>query len=228
MQHGRVDLCIVGTDRTTATGDVANKIGTYFKALAAHDNGVPFYVALPSPTIDWSIERRRARSRSRSATRAKSPRSPAGPKRDGARGAGSTPDGSPAANSAFDVTPARLVTGAYHRARRLRGHARGPLRPLPRAAPARRGLDETDQPMTNWSETYRGTVPPWECDVTEHFTIAYYFDRLEEAERNLAEHLGLGELLRGGGFARHLDVRGSRAAARRQQLSYRQRRAGGR
>ena len=64
--------------------------------------------------------------------------------------------------------------------------------------------------MQNWSETYRGTVPPWECDVTEHFTIAYYFDRLEEAERNLAETLGLGELLRGGGFTRHLDVRFAR------------------
>jgi acyl-CoA thioesterase FadM len=64
--------------------------------------------------------------------------------------------------------------------------------------------------MTNWSETYRGTVPPWECDVTEHFTIAYYFDRLEEAERNLAETLGLGELLRGGGFVRRLDVRFAR------------------
>ena len=64
--------------------------------------------------------------------------------------------------------------------------------------------------MTNWSETYRGTVPPWECDVTEHFTIAYYFDRLEEGERNQAEILGLGELLRGGGFARHLDVRFAR------------------
>ena len=55
MQHGRVDLCIVGTDRTTAAGDVSNKIGTYLKALAAADNGVPFYVALPSPTIDWTI-----------------------------------------------------------------------------------------------------------------------------------------------------------------------------
>src|SRR5260221_10635195 len=64
--------------------------------------------------------------------------------------------------------------------------------------------------MENWSETYRGTVPPWECDVTEHFTIAYYFDRLDEAERNLADGLGLGELLRGGGFARHLDVRFAR------------------
>ncbi|MFQ5956106.1 MAG: S-methyl-5-thioribose-1-phosphate isomerase, partial [Kiloniellales bacterium] len=56
MQHGMVDLCITGTDRTTAGGDVANKIGTYLKALAAHDNAVPFYVALPSPTIDWTIE----------------------------------------------------------------------------------------------------------------------------------------------------------------------------
>src|SRR5579859_4162692 len=56
MQRGDVDLCIVGTDRTTAAGDVANKIGTYLKALAAHDNGVPFYVAAPSPSIDWSIE----------------------------------------------------------------------------------------------------------------------------------------------------------------------------
>ena len=56
MQHGQVDLCIVGTDRTTRRGDVGNKIGTYLKALAAHDNGVPFYVGLPSPTIDWTIE----------------------------------------------------------------------------------------------------------------------------------------------------------------------------
>jgi methylthioribose-1-phosphate isomerase len=55
MQHGKVDLCIVGTDRTTASGDVCNKMGTYLKALAAHDNGVPFYVALPSPTIDWTV-----------------------------------------------------------------------------------------------------------------------------------------------------------------------------
>jgi methylthioribose-1-phosphate isomerase len=111
MQHGMVDVCIVGTDRTTATGDVCNKIGTYLKALAARDNGVPFYVALPSPTIDWTV-------------------------RDGVaeipiedRGAGEvqrlwgrldsgetawitvTPQGSPAANPAFDVTPARLVTG---------------------------------------------------------------------------------------------------------------------
>ena len=56
MQHGKVDFCIVGTDRTTRRGDVCNKIGTYLKALAAHDNGVPFYVGLPYPTIDWTIE----------------------------------------------------------------------------------------------------------------------------------------------------------------------------
>ena len=56
MQHGQVDLCITGTDRTTASGDVCNKIGTYLKALAAKDNNVPFYVALPSPTIDWEID----------------------------------------------------------------------------------------------------------------------------------------------------------------------------
>ena len=56
MRRGVVDLCLVGTDRTAANGDVANKIGTYLKALAAHDNDIPFYVALPSPTIDWQIE----------------------------------------------------------------------------------------------------------------------------------------------------------------------------
>src|SRR5271170_7779068 len=63
--------------------------------------------------------------------------------------------------------------------------------------------------MTNWSETYRGTVPPWECDVTEHFTIAYYFDRLGEAERNFSEGLGLREFLRTG-LPRRFDVRFAR------------------
>ncbi len=71
-------------------------------------------------------------------------------------------------------------------------------------------MNSTGAAMTNWSETYRGTVPPWECDVTEHFTIAYYFDRLDEAERNLADILGLAELMRAGGFARRLDVRFAR------------------
>jgi methylthioribose-1-phosphate isomerase len=110
MRHGKVDLCITGTDRTTASGDVANKIGTYLKALAARDNNVPFYVALPSPTIDWNlddgddipIEQRDPREVTHIS---------------GWTEAGErievrlTPEGSPAANYAFDVTPARLVTG---------------------------------------------------------------------------------------------------------------------
>ena len=110
MREGLVDLCIVGTDRTTAGGDVANKIGTYLKALAARDNDIPFYVALPSPTIDWEIEsgaeipiERRA---AREVTHIE------GWSDDGRRVAVRlTPPDSPAANYAFDVTPARLVTG---------------------------------------------------------------------------------------------------------------------
>jgi methylthioribose-1-phosphate isomerase len=111
MQHGQVDVVIVGTDRTTARGDVCNKIGTYLKALAAHDNGVPFYVGLPSPSIDWTIhdgqrdipiEERAADEVTRLTGRLD----------DGAIATITvTPDGSPAANPAFDVTPARLVTG---------------------------------------------------------------------------------------------------------------------
>jgi methylthioribose-1-phosphate isomerase len=111
MQHGRVDLCITGTDRTTACGDVCNKIGTYLKALAAHDNGVPFYVALPGPTIDWSvddgltgipIEERDGRELSEVT----------GVTSQGAiETVRITPPDSPVANYAFDVTPARLVTG---------------------------------------------------------------------------------------------------------------------
>src|SRR5207245_7159810 len=110
MRQGEVDLCIVGTDRTTASGDVANKIGTYLKALAAHDNGVPFYVALPSPTIDWElddgalipIEQRDPREVTHIA----------GWTADGERvEVRLTPEDSPAANYAFDVTQARLVTG---------------------------------------------------------------------------------------------------------------------
>ncbi|MBY6262392.1 S-methyl-5-thioribose-1-phosphate isomerase [Azospirillum sp. 412522] len=111
MQHGKVDLCIVGTDRTTATGDVCNKIGTYLKALAAHDNGVPFYVGLPSPTIDWTIadgvreipiEERDGREVSELTGRTADGR---------IETVRVTPAGSPVANYAFDVTPARLVTG---------------------------------------------------------------------------------------------------------------------
>ena len=110
MQHGLVDLVIVGTDRVTARGDVANKIGTYTKALAAHDNDIPFYVALPSPTIDWEIESGAAipieRRDSREVTHIE------GWTDDGRRVAVRlTPHDSPAANYAFDVTPARLGTG---------------------------------------------------------------------------------------------------------------------
>ncbi|HEV7369534.1 S-methyl-5-thioribose-1-phosphate isomerase [Arenibaculum sp.] len=111
MQHGRVDLCIVGTDRTTATGDVCNKIGTYLKALAAHDNGVPFYVALPSPTIDWTVEDgvREIPIEERDPAEVTAL---TGRTADGRiETVTLTPDGSPAANWAFDVTPARLVTG---------------------------------------------------------------------------------------------------------------------
>ncbi|MGB0748577.1 MAG: S-methyl-5-thioribose-1-phosphate isomerase [Magnetospiraceae bacterium] len=111
MQHGQVDLCITGTDRTTSTGDVCNKIGTYLKALAARDNDVPFYVALPGTTIDWRardgiaeipIEERAAREVTHLT----------GAAEDGTLTTiRITPETSPAANPAFDVTPARLVTG---------------------------------------------------------------------------------------------------------------------
>ena len=109
MRRGEVDLCITGTDRTAANGDVANKIGTYLKALAAHDNTVPFYVALPSPTIDWTLENGDAipieRRDAREVTHI------AGWTEDGRRAeVRLTPAESPAANFAFDVTPARLVS----------------------------------------------------------------------------------------------------------------------
>ena len=111
MQHGQVDVVIVGADRVTARGDVCNKIGTYLKALAAHDNAVPFYVAMPWSTLDRSlhdglaeipIEHRSPRELSHVTGR------------DAAGGLTEVqllPDGSPTLNPAFDVTPARLVTG---------------------------------------------------------------------------------------------------------------------
>jgi methylthioribose-1-phosphate isomerase len=111
MQHGMVDLVIVGTDRVTAKGDVCNKIGTYLKALAAQDNGVPFYVALPSPTIDFSvddgiaeipIEQRGAEEVANITGRTAAGR---------IETVRIVPEGSPVANYAFDVTPARLVSG---------------------------------------------------------------------------------------------------------------------
>jgi methylthioribose-1-phosphate isomerase len=111
MQHGEVDICIVGSDRTTATGDVANKIGTYLKALAARDNGVPFYAALPSSTIDWTIEDgvRDVPIEERSAREVTHVR---GRAEDGRLlDVEVVAPGSGVANPAFDVTPARLVTG---------------------------------------------------------------------------------------------------------------------
>jgi len=111
MQHRMVDLIIVGTDRVTANGDVCNKIGTYRKALPAHDNGVPFYVALPSPTIDFSIDDgiRQIPIEQRSADEVTSM---TGRTADGRiETVRVVPLGSPTANYGFDVTPARLVTG---------------------------------------------------------------------------------------------------------------------
>jgi len=110
MQHGLVDLVMVGTDRTTYTGDVANKIGTYLKALAARDCGVPFYVALPSSTFDWEIADglREIPIEERSGDEVKYV---TGLTDNGSATVLIAPPGTPAANYAFDVTPARLVTG---------------------------------------------------------------------------------------------------------------------
>lgn len=110
MQHGQVDIVITGTDRTTRAGDVANKIGTYLKALAAFDNGVPFYVALPSTTIDWAtrdgvrdipIEERDSTEVSHLT----------GIANDALTTVRTVMRTTPISNYAFDVTPARLVSG---------------------------------------------------------------------------------------------------------------------
>jgi methylthioribose-1-phosphate isomerase len=135
MQHGMVDLVIVGTDRVTANGDVCNKIGTYLKALAARDNGVPFYVALPSPTIDFRV----ADGVTEIPIEQRGPEEVAtmtGLTTDGRiETVRIVPEGSAVANYAFDVTPARLVTGLITE--------RGLLRPdhagLAAAFPERRG-----------------------------------------------------------------------------------------
>jgi methylthioribose-1-phosphate isomerase len=111
MQHGLVDLVIVGTDRVTRNGDVCNKIGTYLKALAAHDNNVPFYVALPSPTIDFTVADGVAEIpiEERSADEVANM---TGRTADGRiETVRVIPENSPVANYGFDVTPARLVTG---------------------------------------------------------------------------------------------------------------------
>jgi methylthioribose-1-phosphate isomerase len=110
MQHGQVDMCIVGTDRVTTNGDVCNKIGTYLKALAAKDNNVPFYVALPSPTIDWTMKSGMdipIEERDGTEVTVMTGRTKEGQVVD----VTITPEGSPAANFGFDVTPARLITG---------------------------------------------------------------------------------------------------------------------
>lgn len=110
MQAGEVDLCLVGTDRVTANGDVANKIGTYLKALAAKDNGVPLYVALPSSTIDWSLHSGRdipIEERSSDEVLKLTGRTADG----GLATVEIAAPGSAAANPGFDITPARLVTG---------------------------------------------------------------------------------------------------------------------
>src|SRR5262249_21821151 len=112
MQHGMVDMCIVGADRCSPTGDVCNKIGTYLKALAAHDNGVPFYVALPYTTIDWNII---------DAVRDIPIEERAAEEVTHLMGIGSDGtlekvrivprDDTKVSNFGFDVTPARLITG---------------------------------------------------------------------------------------------------------------------
>jgi len=110
MQRGLVDLCLVGADRVTSNGDAANKIGTYLKALAAHDNNVPFYVAMPHSTIDWTLDDGLAipiEERNSDEVLVMSGRTKQGqvvPVEIAA-------PGSPARNDAFDVTPARLITG---------------------------------------------------------------------------------------------------------------------
>ena len=110
MQHGMVDLVIVGSDRTTITGDVANKIGTYLKALAAHDNNIPFYVALPSTSIDWEIEDglKQIPIETRDAGEVTEIEGWTGTEVKSVR---LIPEKSGVANYGFDVTPARLVTG---------------------------------------------------------------------------------------------------------------------
>ena len=111
MQHGQVDIVIVGADRVTRRGDAANKIGTYLKALAAHDNGVPFYVALPSSTFDFSLDDGVAEipieERGAAEVRIMSGKTPDGSVLD----VQICPDETPARNWAFDVTPNRLITG---------------------------------------------------------------------------------------------------------------------
>jgi len=110
MQHGMVDMVIVGTDRTTCTGDVANKIGTYLKALAARDNNIPFYVALPSSTFDWKLNNG-IKEISIEERDPDEVRYVQGLEHGSIKSVLISPASSPAVNFAFDVTPARLVSG---------------------------------------------------------------------------------------------------------------------
>ena len=110
MQHGLIDMVITGTDRTTYTGDVGNKIGTYLKALAAHDNGIPFYTALPSSSFDWTI-RDGMKEIPIEQRGGEEVRTIQGLHAGEIKTVLLTPEDSPAANFAFDVTPSRLVTG---------------------------------------------------------------------------------------------------------------------
>jgi methylthioribose-1-phosphate isomerase len=138
MQHGLVDLVIVGTDRVTAAGDVCNKIGTYLKALAARDNNIPFYVALPSPTIDFSISDGLAEipieERGADEVATMIGRTAQG----GIETVRIVPEGSPVANYGFDVTPARLITGLITE----RGVIAASGEALARAFPERAGAAE--------------------------------------------------------------------------------------
>jgi methylthioribose-1-phosphate isomerase len=136
MQHGLVDLAIVGTDRVTANGDVCNKIGTYLKALAARDNGLPFYVGLPSPTIDFTV----ADGLSEIPIEERSPdevATIAGRTADGRiEVVRLIPEGSKAVNYGFDVTPARLVTGLITERGVIAPNAEALARAFPERAPA--------------------------------------------------------------------------------------------
>lgn len=111
MQHGLVDLVITGTDRTTAAGDVCNKIGTYLKALAANDNSIPFYVALPSSTIDWTINNGILEIPIEERAEDEVLRVTGNTLKGDLETVQVSPKGTKAGNPAFDVTPSRLVTG---------------------------------------------------------------------------------------------------------------------
>ena len=138
MQHAQVDIVLTGTDRTTYTGDVANKIGTYLKALAAHDNGIPFYVALPSSTFDWNM-RDGVREIPIEQRAAHEVRTIAGWHEDQEVEVLLLPEGRAAANFAFDVTPARLVTGLITERGICSASAAGVLGLYPEHATGQRG-----------------------------------------------------------------------------------------